>query len=81
MYHDIFVTEFNIGFGFPHSDTCDTCDSKRLAIKQAPTQTEKDALQHELDEHLSQAQSGYTAFLEDQERCKLSYEKFNEQNA
>lgn len=28
MYHDIFVREFNIGFGFPRSDTCDICDSK-----------------------------------------------------
>ena len=28
FYHDIFVTEFNICFGYPRSDTCDSLIDK-----------------------------------------------------
>lgn len=35
FYHDIFVTEFNISFGYPRSDTCDTCDSLTTKIEGA----------------------------------------------
>ena len=31
-YHDVFVNEFNLQFGYPHSDTCDTCDALKLKI-------------------------------------------------
>lgn len=28
-FYDVFVTEFNIGIGYPRSDLCDTCESKK----------------------------------------------------
>ena len=62
MYHDIFVKEFNIGFGYPRTDTCDTCDSMKLQIEQAATLPEKEALQKKHEEHLSLAESGYKEF-------------------
>ena len=31
-YHDVFVSEFNLHFGYPCSDTCDICDSLKLKI-------------------------------------------------
>ena len=33
FYHDIFVNEFNIYFGYPRMDTCGTCDSLKLRIE------------------------------------------------
>jgi len=33
FYHNIFVTELNIYFGYPRSDTCDTCDSRIEVIE------------------------------------------------
>lgn len=32
-YHKIFVTHFNIGFGYPRSDTCSICDKYQAEVK------------------------------------------------
>ena len=40
-YHDVFVTEFNIHFGFPRSDTCGTCDSLRVRIDATENEEDK----------------------------------------
>ena len=35
FYHDIFVNDYNIHFGYPRTDTCSTCDSLRIKISEA----------------------------------------------
>ena len=64
-YQDIFVTEFNIHFGYPRSDSCGKCDSLRLAIENASAD-EKERLQNELDVHQTFAKTGYDTFRFDQ---------------
>ena len=66
MYHDIFVTEFNIHFGYPRSDSCSTCDSLTVQIE-ASTELERPELQKYLREHQQLAQEGYDTFRYDRE--------------
>ena len=70
-YHDVFVQEFNIHFGYPRSDTCDICDRLRLAI--AETSADVEGLQEELSIHLEAAQEGYDALKKDITLCKNSH--------
>lgn len=56
-YHDVFVNEFNLQFGYPHSDTWDTCDS--LSLKIAAANNELKAT--ELQIHLERAEAGYAS--------------------
>ena len=51
-YHDVFVKEFNLHFGFPRSDTCDTCDSFKIRIEAPGTEEDKAKLREELQAHL-----------------------------
>lgn len=37
LYRKIFNEEFNIGFGYPHSDICKKCDLLKLAVDNAQT--------------------------------------------
>ena len=69
MYHDIFVTEFNIYFGYPRSDSCSTCDDLAVQIE-AATEAEKPLLQSTLQQHQQQAEEGYQAFRYDRELSK-----------
>ena len=73
LYHDIFVTEFNIHFGYPRSDTCDNCDSLKLQIEQAED-PEKAALQKKYEDHLALAKCGYDTLRYDQNLSKQSWE-------
>ena len=59
FYHDIFVTEFNIYFGFPRTDTCDTCDSLNIKINEATEESEQTRLKKELEAHQILAKSGF----------------------
>ena len=54
-YHDVFVKEFNIHFGFPCSDTCDTCDLLKIRIDSAENGDDKNTLEEELQSHLKAA--------------------------
>lgn len=69
MYHDIFVTEFNIHFGYPRSDSCSTCDGLALQIE-AAMEAEKPVLQTALQQYQQLAQEGYQAFRHDRELTK-----------
>ena len=71
MYHDIFVTEFNIYFGYPRSDSCSTCDDQAVQIE-AATEAEKPLLQSTLQQHQQLAEEGYQAFRYDRELSKKS---------
>ena len=73
LYHDIFVNEFNIHFGHPRSDTCDTCDSLKLQIDQAVDESEKAALQKKQEDHLAFANCGYKTLCHDQNLSKQSW--------
>lgn len=76
FYHDIFVTEFNIYFGYPRSDTCDTCDSLLTKIEDAQAKGEEtEGLQQELEAHTTFAQKGYQTFHHDQKICEESWKK------
>ena len=59
FYHDIFVGEFNIHFGYPRTDTCDKCDSLKLQIEQATMEAEKAALEKQHTDHLALAKTAY----------------------
>lgn len=73
-YHDIFVTDFNIHFGYPRSDSCATCDSFRQKIESA-SGDEEERLQKELDNHQTFAKTGYYTFRSDQKLCVESWNK------
>ena len=72
-YHDIFVNEFNIHFGFPRSDTCDTCDSLKVKIDTAENEEDKTELEKELQDHLALAEQGYQSLRKDCKRSKTSW--------
>ncbi len=74
FYHDIFVTEFNIHFGYPRSDTCSRCDDLTLQIEEASSESEKVQLQEKLDAHQTRAEAGYNSFRYDRELCHKSWE-------
>ena len=60
------MNQFNIHFGYPRSDTCDTCDSLKIRIDAAETE-------EEWQEHLRLAEQGYTSLHKDCEKCKESW--------
>ena len=64
LYRKIFTEEFNIGFGYPRSDTCETCDLLKVAIDNADEQ-ERVKLQTELATHHENAAKGYESLRSD----------------
>ena len=74
FYHDIFVTEFNIHFGYPKSDTCGTCDAFRKQIEDRTDDSEKECFVHGHELHKKKLpQDGYSALKQDQELSKQSW--------
>ena len=67
------MNEFNIHFGLPRSDTCDTCDFLRLRIETAETDEDKAGLEKELHDHLKLADQGCASLCKDCEMCKESW--------
>ena len=80
LYHDIFVTEFNIHFGYPHTDSCNTCDSLTVQIE-AATESERPQLEKTLEAHQQLAQEGYEAFRYDRQMSKETWANKPEQNS
>ena len=71
----IFVTGFNIYFGYPRSDTCDTCDSIKIKMEDANATPEEIAkLKQELEAHQTHAERIYQAFHYDQQLSQQSWE-------
>ena len=66
MYNDIFVTEFNIHFGYPCTDSCNTCDALLVQID-AATDSQRPQLEKTLEQHQQLAQEGYKAFRYDRD--------------
>ena len=75
FYHNVFVKEFKIGFWYPRTDTCSSCDFLKHSIETASDDNEKARLEKDLKQHHILAQSGYDAFRSDQEKCKLSWKR------
>ena len=48
IYRKIFNEEFNYGFGYPHSDTCEQCDLLKIGIDNVQEDDERIKLQIEL---------------------------------
>ena len=65
LYRKIFTEEFNIGFGYPRSDTCETCDLLKVAIDSAEHEEECTKLQTELATHHENAAKGYESLRSD----------------
>lgn len=73
MFRKIFVTEFNIGFKSPASDTCSTCCLLKEKIKKAaPGSHEKMQLMVEKRVHSQRAKAFY-AHLKDQVPDSISF--------
>ena len=49
LYHDIFVNEFSIHFGYPRTDSCSTCDTLHITIE-AATDTQRPLLEKQATE-------------------------------
>lgn len=72
MYHDIFVTEYNIHFGYPRTDTCSTCDNLTMQIQAASAES-KLVLEESLQAHQQLAEEGYSAFKYDRQLSMKSW--------
>uniref|UniRef100_A0A1X7T8T3 Uncharacterized protein n=1 Tax=Amphimedon queenslandica TaxID=400682 RepID=A0A1X7T8T3_AMPQE len=75
FYHDVFVSEFNIYFGYPRTDTCSTCDGLSVKIASESDISKKQELKEELEAHKTLAQEGYDAFRFDQQFARDSWSK------
>ncbi|KAF2881097.1 hypothetical protein ILUMI_25079 [Ignelater luminosus] len=68
LYADIFNKEFNLSFKIPDNDTYDACDSFLIKLREAHNTFEKEALQHEYDDHLQETSRRYNLKKEDKQK-------------
>ena len=61
LYRKIFNEEYNLSFGYPRSDTCETCDLLHVAIQASKYDTEREEATSELAEHQEKASQGYSS--------------------
>ena len=80
LYHDIFVTEFNIYFGYPRTDSCSTCDALFIQIE-AATDSQQSDLEKTLEKHQTLAQEGYKSYRYDRELSINSWENVSSEVA
>lgn len=66
----IFNEEFNYGFGYPRSDTCEQCDLLKIGINNAQVDDERDKLWTKLAVHQEKAVQGYQALRVDYKNSK-----------
>lgn len=59
LYSHIFNTEFNLSFAPPAKDTCDACDEFLINLKQAVKPEDRENIQKEYDQHLTEANKRY----------------------
>ena len=79
--HDVSVNEFNLHFGLPCSDTCDTCDSLKIRIDATEVDEERDRLESELKDHQTLAEEAYASLRKDCELSKESWSQVNNKRA
>ena len=71
-YRKIFNEEFNLSFGYPRSDTCETCDLLHVTIQASKSEEERAELQVELAAHQEKASQGYRLLRTDAEATKTT---------
>ena len=59
LYRKIFNEEFKMSFGYPHSDTCETCDLLHIAIQSASGE-QQEKYQKDLADHQEKASRDYS---------------------
>lgn len=64
FYHRYFLHNFNISFGSPRSDTCQTCDRMQNMINAEQNIENKASLQAEKQLHIRKSESFYTSLKE-----------------
>ena len=74
LYHDIFVNEFSIHFGYPRTDTCSTCDGFMVQAETVP-ESEKQSILEALQAHQKLAEEGYHAFRHDRQLSIETWDK------
>ena len=72
LYRKIFNEEFNLSFGYPRSDTCETCDLLHVSIQASKSEAERAELQVELAAHQEKASQGYRLLRMDTEATKTT---------
>ena len=70
LYRKVFNEDFNLGFGYPRSDTCQLCHGLKIGLEAASDQTERDELNVQLAEHQLKAGLGYQNLREDTQVAK-----------
>jgi hypothetical protein len=65
IYRKSFNEEFNYGFGYPRSDTCEQCDLLKIGINSAQEDNQRVKLQTELATHQEKSSQGYQALRTD----------------
>ena len=70
LYRKIFNEEYNIGFGYPRSDTCEKCDVLKVASDSAKTEDERSEIIAELATHHEKAAEGYSSLRADSYQSK-----------
>ena len=65
LYCKIFSEELNLGFAYPHSDTCEKCDLLKVSIDSERSDKKCEELQVELAEHQEKAAQGYQSLRYD----------------
>ena len=67
LYRKIFNEEFNLSFGYPRSDTCETCDLLRISIQASKSEKDIAQYQGQLAAHQELASQGYRSLRNDAE--------------
>ena len=70
LYRNIFNEEYNFGFGYPRSDTCEKCDILKVASDNAKTEEERSEIIAELASHHEKAALGYGSLRSDFHKSK-----------
>ena len=72
LYRKIFNEEFNLSFGYPRSDTCETCDLLHVTIQASTSEAEREGMQKELADHQEKASQGYRLLQDDTKASKTA---------
>ena len=75
LYRKIFNEEFNLSFGYPRSDTCDTCDLLNVATRACTDDDERAKKQEKLAVHQEMASQRYKLLRSDAEAKRESTNK------
>ena len=70
LYRKIFNEEYNLSFGYPRSDTCETCDLLQIKIQASKSDADREEATSELAEHHEKASQGYSSLRADTKASK-----------